>query len=564
MGQGARIASRSDAERTIALARVALGCTSLFAVWLDPAEPARFAELTYTLHAIFVVYAVSVTALIWQRRGTRALPLITHVSDIVAFSIFQILTLGPSSPFFVYFIFSLFCAAIRWGWRGTLWTAGFVVTAYLVMTASMIRSSGPLEFEVNRAIIRTMYLLVSAALLVYLGRHEQRLREEIETLARWPATTGVDIVQASARVLRHAADIMGARRAIVVWETGEEPALNVARWSPNGGAYERRPPDEGSDLVDPERDGSTFVCAGAVSAGAPLLVAGRDGNGAAPPQLSLPPLLNEIQGAAGLSSAAFQTERVRGRVFFADLGTPGAEIVPLTDVVAREIGFSLDQLQLADQLREIAASEERIRVARDLHDGVLQSLTGIRLEIRAVAGTLDRTADSSRDRLFAIERALAIEQRELRMFIDALGPSAIRPDPATAATVPAKLEALRERMALEWKTPVTIRVTDQMRDVPLRLADAIPLMVHEAVVNALKHGNPSRVAVTVERQPHGIRVVVTDDGTGFSFKGHYDHAALAQMPSGPRSLLERIGSLGGTMSIDSTDAGSRVEMRLTL
>ena len=60
-------------------------------------------------------------------------------------------------------------------------------------------------------------------------------------------------------------------------------------------------------------------------------------------------------------------------------------------------------------------------MARDLHDGVLQSLTGIRLEMRAVAAALDETP-STRDRLFAIERALAIEQRELRFFIGGLGP----------------------------------------------------------------------------------------------------------------------------------------------
>src|SRR6185503_8866879 len=104
-----------------------------------------------------------------------------------------------------------------------------------------------------------------------------------------------------------------------------------------------------------------------------------------------------------------RTDRVSGRVFFSDLGPLALELVPLTEVVARELGASLDQLHATRQLQEIAAGEERIRVARDLHDGVLQSLTGIRLEIRSVAG-LDGIADPVRDRLFALERALAIEQ----------------------------------------------------------------------------------------------------------------------------------------------------------
>jgi signal transduction histidine kinase len=88
-------------------------------------------------------------------------------------------------------------------------------------------------------------------------------------------------------------------------------------------------------------------------------------------------------------------------------------------------------------------------------------------------------------------------------------------------------------------------------------------MVHEAIVNALKHGEPSRVAVTVDSTDGQITVIVADDGQGFPFRGRYDHKALAEMQSGPKSLLERVTSLGGRLSIESTDAGSRVEMILS-
>jgi hypothetical protein len=82
----------------IALTRVFLGASSLFAIWLDPAEPARFVATTYTAHIIYVAYAIALAALIWNRSRLGRLPLATHAVDIVAFSIFQYLTLGPSSP----------------------------------------------------------------------------------------------------------------------------------------------------------------------------------------------------------------------------------------------------------------------------------------------------------------------------------------------------------------------------------------------------------------------------------------------------------------------------------
>jgi len=552
--------SRNDAERTIALARVALGCASLLAVWLDPAEPARFAELTYTLHAIYVVYSAGLAAFSWIRPLGGRFPVITHLVDIAAFSIFQFLTLGPSSPFFVYFIFSLFCGAMRWGWRATLWTAAIVVSAYLIMTVSMTQRVTPVEFELNRAIIRTMYLLVSAALLVYLGRHEQRLRDEIERLARWPATAGFDMQRATQRIVEHAAGIMGAQRGAIVWEAGEEPIVHVVSWAADRVRITKHPPSAAELLVPAALDDATFVCPTPAGDGAPLLVSTPDGAPIDEHRLTLPPLLDDLKGAVGLASAPFRTERVSGRAYFGDLGATGAEIVPLTSIVAREIGTFLEQLQVTEQLREIAAGEERIRVSRDLHDGVLQSLTGIRLEIRAVASSVDTVSDPIRDRLFAIERALAIEQRELRMFIEGLGPARPAAARSTFNSVSAKLDVLRERIALEWKTPVTIRVMALEREISTRVAEAIPLMVHEAIVNALKHGEPSRVAVTVESSDGHIRVVVTDDGQGFSFRGRYDHTTLSKMQSGPRSLLDRVASLGGRLSIESTDAGSRVEM----
>ena len=556
--------SRSQAERTIAAARVALAMFSLAAVWFDPAEPARFAATTYALHVAYVGYALILGVSSWRHAVDARLAFVTHAADIGIFSVFQYLTLGPSSPFFVYFIFSLFCGAIRWGWVGTLGTASAVLFAYLVISVSMSRTLGPTEFELNRTIIRTIYLLVSTGLLVYLGRHEERLRREMQRLARWPTAAGLDGDQIVQRVIEHAAHILGARRALAVWEAGEEPTVHVAVWPPSGPAVTRHAPGELHPLVRQELEQATLLVTGPVTPDATMV--GSDGKGGLTTWSASalhPWLLRTLQGG-GLSSAVFRTERVAGRVFFGELGAAEPEVVWLTQVVAREIGASLDAVHTTQQLREIAAREERINLARDLHDGVLQSLTGIRLEIRAMASSLDATSAGSRDRLFAIERALAIEQRELRLFIGGLRPP---PAPAHAndeATLAGRLDAVCERLTLQWKAPVTIRIAQEAAGLPARIEHAVPLMVHEAVVNALKHAQPSRVAVTLEGGPGELRIVVCDDGRGFPFRGHYDHETLIMTDAGPRSLMDRVTALGGRMSIESTDAGSRVEMRLAL
>jgi signal transduction histidine kinase len=335
-------------------------------------------------------------------------------------------------------------------------------------------------------------------------------------------------------------------------------------WSPKATSMTRHAPDELVPLVTGGEDAAAFLRTGAATGAGGLLV-NADGGLVESDELRIHPALSSRLSGVGLAAAPFKTDRVSGWVFFADIRTATREIIPLAEVVAREIGASLDQLHVTRQLQEIAASEERIRVARDLHDGVLQSLTGIRLELRSMAVSLDGEA-TSRDRLFAIERALAIEQRELRFFIGGLSPAPVGDGeaPHAEATLSSRLELLRERIAAEWKVPVTIRVAHDLASLPLRITEAIPPMVHEAVVNALKHGQPSRVIVAVQPEPGGLRIIVSDDGHGFPFRGRYDHAELTRTNTAPISLLERLTSLGGEMSIESTDTGSRVEMRLTV
>ena len=552
----------SRTERTIVTARVVLAASSLFAVWLDPNEPERYVVPTYTLHSIYAIYAIGLALVSWNRIGSGRWPLVIHVVDIAVCAIFQVLSLGPSSsPFFTYFVFSLFCGALRWGWRGTLRTAGVVLTLILLMGVSMSHTVGAQVFDVERYVIRTFFLAVVAGLLMFLGQHEARLRRNIVRLARWPSATGVDMHEGLSRVISHAAQIIGAGRALVAWEAGDEPWLHLASWSPAGLTVTRHGPDEFNPIVPPELSGAIVICTTAGAERNSVFI-DRDGTYVEWNGVPVHPgLARELDGV-GLVSAPISSDRVSGRVFFTDLTAPTAELITMTGVVAREIGASLEQVSLTEQLREIAASEQRLRVARDLHDGVLQSLTAIRLELQDMAAAAGSEAShSQRDRLLAIERTLAIEQRELRMFINSLKP---REDTTADNALLKNLDALRERVALEWKVPLTIRVGPRVAAIPQMIERAVPPMVHEAVVNALKHGDPSRIRVDVDVDHDTLRIIVGDDGHGFPFRGRYDHAALTDAQLGPASLRDRAASLGGTLTIDSEGSGSRVEIALPL
>lgn len=214
---------------------------------------------------------------------------------------------------------------------------------------------------------------------------------------------------------------------------------------------------------------------------------------------------------------------------------------------------------IAQQGQELAVREDRIRVSRDLHDGILQGLTGIRLEIHDIAEAAPLPTDLH-DRLLATERALAIEQRELRRLIDALNPT--RALPAGADTLDAALRRRVSRLSLEWKTPITIHVMPSDLSVPPELEQAIVLMSQEATINALKHAHPTRVSISVAAAENEVRLTVVDDGRGFPFTGRVEHDALIQRNLGPVTLRERAASLNGRLAVESGARGSRVEITL--
>jgi len=218
-------------------------------------------------------------------------------------------------------------------------------------------------------------------------------------------------------------------------------------------------------------------------------------------------------------------------------------------------------LVIAEQSRELAVRKARVRVSRDLHDGILQGLTGIRLEIHDIADAPSMPS-AVHDRLLATERALAIEQRELRRLIDDLNPKSTTR--AGSDTLDGALRSKVARLALEWKTPISVQVIPTDLTVSPPLEQAIGLMCQEATINALKHAHPSRVSISVAAADGGVRLTVVDDGRGFPFSGRFDHEALVEEDLGPVTLRERASSMNGRLAVESGARGSRVEITLPI
>jgi signal transduction histidine kinase len=344
----------------------------------------------------------------------------------------------------------------------------------------------------------------------------QRTLDTLRNVSNWPVFVDAGLSAGARKLLEHAASVVGATAASAVWEADDEPWIYLATSSGPGDVVARHPPD-------------------ALAA------------------------LTASMSRPEYASAPFQLEHLSGRVFFREVNTGAVDGAALVEVVARETGNSLDQLYVHDRLQHLAVREDRLRVARDLHDGVLQSLTGVRFQLQALADE-EQPSSFRTERLLAVERAIAIEQRELRLFIDGLKP-APSPPRFGARRLATALDTLRARLGDEWKTPIVVRVVPSDLSVPAATEHAVRLMVHEAVVNALKHAQPSRVSVDVATGANRtLQIAICNDGRGFPFQGRLEHPELVASGAGPASLRERVQSMNGRIAIDSTRTGSRVEI----
>ncbi|HEV8454265.1 MAG TPA: hypothetical protein VGQ24_05215 [Gemmatimonadales bacterium] len=89
-------------------------------------------------------------------------------------------------------------------------------------------------------------------------------------------------------------------------------------------------------------------------------------------------------------------------------------------------------------------------------------------------------------------------------------------------------------------------------------------LVQEPLVNVARHAQATKARTVLGGGYREVRLVVADNGHGFPFRGCYDHSALKALHLGPASLRERLSALGGTLDIDSTTSGARLEIRLPL
>jgi len=225
---------------------------------------------------------------------------------------------------------------------------------------------------------------------------------------------------------------------------------------------------------------------------------------------------------------------------------------------------------LAEQTRR-AVSEERARIARELHDVLAHSVSMIVVQASAGDDVFDHSPESARAALRAIETAGREALGELRLLLAAVRPG-LGPDSGPGTVSAPDGEALRPGPGLDRIDEVTDPLREAGLDVAVRRAGTVrPLpgavdlsayrIVQEALTNCLRHARATRVVVELRYGRDLLEVDVRDNGQGHA--GSAGASAGAGM--GLIGMRERAAVLGGSVIAGpGPDGGYRVEARLPL
>ncbi|HVQ94237.1 MAG TPA: histidine kinase [Mycobacteriales bacterium] len=215
-----------------------------------------------------------------------------------------------------------------------------------------------------------------------------------------------------------------------------------------------------------------------------------------------------------------------------------------------------EQRRLADERKRRQASDERLRIAQELHDVLGHHLSLINVRAGVGLHLMDRQPDQARAALDTIKQASAEALREVQSVLNALYPSG---EAAPRAPAPG-LDRLDD-LTVDAGLPVRTTISGTGRPLPAEIDRAAYRIVQEALTNVRRHAGPGATAsITIEYQPEELTVQITDDGGA-----HGPVTAPVAAGNGISGMRERAAALGGALTAQPLlEGGWQVRGRLPL
>lgn len=564
----------AQTERVLGVARAFLTITALLAIYLDPTEPPRLQALTYSVLLGYALYSVGVLAYVnrvTSVTGTHGRVL--HGLDVLWTAALIFVSDAPVSPFFLFFMFVLLAAAYRWGFKETAGTAaitiGILLLEYAVASAGPAQATwfGSTGFDLSRTILRVAYLSLTGVLLGYLAEQDKHSRAELAAIAAAAGQPRVHLglggsVAALARTLTTAFDAKSVAVVVHDLETGR-----TFFWSLDGSSRTPSEHLQRTELSAEERlawlfddFGRTWHATRTTAEAVSLRLTEPDAWPLVRQEGVLPRRLVASRPFTSLTAVNMGLDdEWQARAYLFDIRTKGGldRRMHFLEALAEHITPALTNVFLLSRLRARAGAAERARVARELHDGAIQTLYGIDMKIAALRRNAHSVTPDADAELDQVQNLIRREVLDLRRLMQALRPIELD----SSDQLPEVLTAVVERFRRD--TGLCARFTAGTRRIALPPATALEVVriVQEALVNVRKHSRARNVWVRLSDDEGRCRVVIEDDGCGFAFEGRLSGRDLDERRIGPAIIRERARVAGADLAVDSTPgAGARVEV----
>jgi signal transduction histidine kinase len=566
-------------ERWLATARVFLAVSTLVAIRMDPTELGH-SWAAYGLFVFYMANGILILMLLRRRQqSTAAFRFLVHAGDIVWPALISIFAEGPRTPFFLFFFFVLAAAAYRWGLWETLSTA--VAEAALLWMESFVvlhvwpSGSAPLgaftglhinvqEFQPQRLFMLSIYLIVMGLLLGYLAEQQKHLRAEKALVTGILSRVRVEagLTGTLGQIFQEVMSMFGASRLMLASQEVHSKRLFLGELNQSSG-------NAGGEfrwLESGLRDAKLYidhypgeVCYASIENDQWRTLA-LDDSGHPVPVLNLAPFsqLRDAQPFDSVVSLAFLFgSDWRGRVFLFNPSSRGErqeELRFALDLV-HQVGPAIYNVYLLHRLRRRASAAERARFARELHDGAVQSLIAVEMQVDVLRrhAEADRPISGELGRIQGLLREEVLKLRELMQQMKAIDVDSQKLLPVLRDTV--------ERFQRE--TGISARfVTDlEELEMPQRVCRELLRIVQEGLVNVRKHSGARHALIRLTSSGDRWNLTVEDDGKGFPFSGRYNEEQMEEVGKGPMIIKERVRLIAGELTVESNPGqGTRLEV----
>ncbi|MBB4687111.1 sensor histidine kinase [Amycolatopsis jiangsuensis] len=252
-----------------------------------------------------------------------------------------------------------------------------------------------------------------------------------------------------------------------------------------------------------------------------------------------------LAAAYGVHAIVWQTFAISVSAGFVVLWT--AAVIGIATAVRYQLAAIAARRGQADEHRHRMAEQERLRIAREVHDVVAHSLAMINVQAGVAAHVADRRPEQAKEALLNIKAASASALGDLRATLAVLRSGENRAPAPSLAQIGELLDHARA-------AGLAVTVHGEAGELPAPVDGAAYRILQESLTNVVRHADGARqVEVRLDRRPGKLALTVRDDG----------HGAGRPVPGhGLRGMAERAAALGGTVEAEATERGFEVRAEL--